>query len=178
LRKGFAEDLLLLGKVIRPHGLKGLLRIASYAQSAQSFLKAGSVYLKPCAGREQNFKVISVQPLGKNFLMKLEGISSLAQAEPYGGAEIRIRRESLGPGAAGEYFWADIVGLKVYTENGKYLGEIAHIFNNGSHDIYVLKQDDQERLIPAVHAAVKAIDPEHGKMIVSEREALPDSNEI
>jgi len=178
LKQGFAEGLLLLGKVIRPHGLKGLLKIASYAQSAQSFLRAGSVYLRPRSGGERNFKLLSVQPGGKNFLMKLEGLTTIDQAEPYIGAEILIHRESLEPGDAGEYFWADMIGLKVYTESGKYMGEIASIFNNGGHDIYVLKHAGRERLIPAVHSVVKAIHPEQGEMIVVEMEETPDSNEI
>lgn len=178
MQQGFREGLLLLGKVIRPHGLKGLLKIASYARSAQSFLQAGSVCLRPRSGGEQAFKLLAVQPSGKNLLMKLEGLTTIDQAEPYSGAEIFVQRESLGPVADGEYFWADIIGLQVYAENGKYLGEITSLFNNGSHDIYVLKQAGRERLIPAVHSVVKAIQPELGKMVVVEMEETADSNEI
>jgi 16S rRNA processing protein RimM len=178
LIKGFAEDLLLIGKVIRPHGLKGLLKIGSYAQSEESFLRAGFVFLKTSAGRKQGFKILSVQPSGKNFLLKLEGLSTLDQAEPYRGAEILIDRKTLGADNPEEYFWADIIGLKVYADSGKYLGTIAHIFNNGSHDIYVIKDDEQERLIPAVRPRVKEIRLQEGKMIVFEMEEMPDLNEI
>ena len=75
------ENLLLVGKVIRPHGLGGHFKIYSYAQSEESFLKAGYIFLKSDPEEFHEYKIISVKPLKNIFLMKLEGVDSLEEAE-------------------------------------------------------------------------------------------------
>ena len=94
------ENLLLIGKIARPHGLDGLLRIRSYAQSEESFLNAGTVFLRRVSGELHDYKVISVKPHKNIFLMKLEGLSSLEDAERNRGAMILIRKASFWIGSS------------------------------------------------------------------------------
>ncbi|MEE9421333.1 MAG: ribosome maturation factor RimM, partial [Desulfatiglandaceae bacterium] len=105
-------SLLLVGKVMRPHGLEGVLRISSYADSERSFLDSGSVFLRSVSGEIREYPVKAVRPHKKNFLMELEGLTSIDQAEEYRGAEILIRRDTL-VREEDEYFWFELLGLKV-----------------------------------------------------------------
>ena len=75
------EDLLLIGKVIRPHGLKGLLKIESYAESPETFLIAGKLFLKGPSGETVEHGVASITPGSKSFLLKLDGLDTLEQAK-------------------------------------------------------------------------------------------------
>jgi len=178
LSKVSQENLLLLGKVIRPHGLDGLLRIRSYAQSEESFLNAGTVFIKSGSGEASEHRIIFIRPHKKIFLLKLEGLSSLDDAERLRGAEILIRKYSAGNGNGQEYYWYELIGLRVYLDGGKYIGTVKQILPTGSNDIYVVREGRKEYLIPAIHDVVKEIDLADQRMIISEMEGLLDLNDV
>ena len=172
------ENLLLIGEVIRPHGLEGVLRIWSYAQSEKSFLDLGTIFLKSASGEISEYTVLSINPHKNIFLMKLRGLNSIEEAEKYRGAEILIKRDSLKDKAEDEYFWHELIGLRVHLNTGKYLGIVEHILPTGSNEIYVVREGDKEVLIPAIHDVVEEIDLKNRRIIVSEIEGLLDLNEV
>ena len=172
------ESLLLVGKVIRPHGLRGLLRVWSYSQSEESFLRGGTIFLKADPEKIHERRVISVTPHKNFFLMELEKLESLEDAERFRGAEIFIRKDKLRRRAKDEYFWFELIGLEVYLRSGLYLGILEEILETGSNDIYVIRGGEKELLIPAVHDVVKQIDLEKKKMIIDEMEGLFNINEV
>jgi 16S rRNA processing protein RimM len=177
LSEGFSEKLLLVGTVIRPHGLGGLLRVRSYAESEKTFMSAGIVSLKLGSGETHEYKVLSVVPHKNVLLMKMEGLSSLEAAEKYRGAAVLIRKDSLSRGAEDEYYWHELIGLRVYLNTGEFIGTIKHILPTGSNDIYVVQEGKGEVLIPAIHDVVKEIDLDNQRMIIAEMEGLFDLNE-
>ena len=172
------EDLLLVGKVIRPHGLAGLLRIWSYADSEASFTDAETVFLETPAGGCHPFEIEAIRPHKNFYLMKLNGLTSLEQAEAYRGAGIYIRKPAHEAEEEGTYFWHELIGLEVYLHTGEYVGELKHIFPTGGNDIYVVQKDEKEVLIPAIHDVVKEIDLENRRMVIFEMEGLLDLNEV
>lgn len=178
MSKASPEDLLLVGKVIRPHGLAGLIRIWSYAQTEESFLNAGTVFLKSDRDEIQEYRILTVKPHGTVFLMELDGLTSLEDAKRFRGAEILIRKDSLRCESEDEYFWFELIGLKVYLNTGRYIGILRDILETGSNDIYVVREGDAEFLIPAIHEVVEEIDLENKKMIIAEMEGLLDLNEV
>ena len=105
------DNLLHVGKVIRRHGFRGLLRVWSYAQSETLYQKAGAVYLKPLTGELYEYNVISLRPHKNIYLMELDGICSGDEAEKYRGAEIFVRKNALTL-REDEYYWDDLLGLK------------------------------------------------------------------
>ncbi len=172
------QDLLEIGRVIRPHGLAGLLRIRSYAQSEETFLSAETVYLRTRSGDIREYAVESVRSQKGMPLMKLGGLCTLEAAEKYRDAEILIRRDALRREHEDEFFWYELIGLSVYLRSGVYLGTIEQILPTGSHDIYVARLGKKEILIPAVHEIVEEIDIGNRKMIISEVEGLFDLNAV
>lgn len=169
--------MLLVGKVIRPHGLEGLLRIRSYARSENSFMDAGTLYLRSVSGEIHTHVVSSVRPHKNIFLMKLEGLESIHDAEKFRDADIFISKETL-TREEGEFFWFELLGLEVYLDTGEHLGSISQIISAGCNDVYVVKKETNETLIPATYEVVKDIDLENGKMIISAIEGLLDLNEV
>jgi len=172
------ENLLLVGKVIRPHGLEGLLRIWSYAQSERSFLNAGTVFLKLDPEETHGYTVISIRPHKNVFLMELDGLSSIEEAEQCRGAEIFIRKDTLKRENEDEYFWFELIGLRVFLNTGRYVGTLRDILTTGSNDIYVVRDGKTESMIPAIHDVVEEIDLENNRMIISEIEGLFDIDEV
>lgn len=173
----FPEALLLIGRVIGPHGVRGLLKIESYAHSEDTLLTAGRIYLKQSSGKISEYEIVSAVPHKGGALIRLEGLDSREQAEPYCGAEILIRKAAVSRDDD-EYFWHELIGLRVYLETGRYLGTVEEIVSTAANDIYVVREGKEEFLIPAIHDVVKTIDLENGKMILSEVEGLLDLNEV
>lgn len=167
-----------MGKVVRPHGKEGVLRIKSYAQSEASFLDAGKVILRSGSGETRGYTVSSVRPHKNIVLLKLEGLNTLEEAEKYRGAAILIEKDTLLRAGEDEYFWQELMGLQVYLSGGEYVGTIKHILPTGSNDIYVVQEGKREVLIPAIHDVVKEIDLINNRMIISEVEGLLDLNEV
>jgi 16S rRNA processing protein RimM len=177
LPQASSGSLLLVGMVIGPHGLGGLLRIWAYAGSAASFLDAGSVFLRSVSGEIQEYTVTDIRPHKKAFLMKLKGLRSIDEAAEYKGADIFISKEAVGRSDE-EYFWYELLGLKVYLDTGQYVGTISQIISTKAHDIYVVKEGDKEVCIPAIYEVVREIDVANKKMVISALEGLLELNEV
>ena len=177
MSKVFPEALLLIGRVIGPHGVSGLLKIQSYAHSEDTLLTAGRVYLRKSPEKISEYEILSAVPHKGGSLIRLEGLDSRDQAEPYRDAEILIRKAAVSRDGD-EYFWHELIGLKVYLETGRYLGIVKDILPTAANDIYVVREGREEFLIPAVYDVVKVIDLESGKMIISEVEGLLDLNAV
>ena len=178
MNKGSPEDLILAGKVERPHGLDGRLRVRSYLESEKSFLRSGTIYLKPRSGGTRAYTVSSVRPYKNTFLLTLKGLDTLKEAEEYRGASLFIERDTLVHKENNEYFWVELIGLKVYLETGEYIGTVHHILPTGANDVYVVREGENEVLIPAIHDVVKEVNLEKGEMIIAEMEGLLDLNEV
>ena len=100
-------------------------------------------------------------------LLKLQGIEDMTMAEKYKGCYIRIHRKDTRPLEEGEYFIADIIGSDVYTDTDQYLGKVEDIYNTGSNDIYVVKDElGKQILLPAIKDVLLDIDVEKQKVIV------------
>ena len=177
LNSALSDNFLVLGKVIRPHGLEGLLRVWSYARSEASFIDAEEIYLRSDSGKLHGYRVLSVRPHKNILLMNLEGLDSIDQAEELRGAEILAKYETI-PREEGEYFWGELIGLNVFLDTGAYLGVIARIIPTGSNEIYVVKTGEKEIFIPATYEVVQEIDLENGRVTISAMEGLLDLNEV
>jgi len=172
-----AGNLLLIGKVLRPHGLEGLLRVRSFARSEASFRQTSEVLVRPAGGEIHACKVVSANPHKNIILMKLEGVNSLEEAEKLREAEVLIPTEAI-PREEGEYFWHELIGLKVFQNTGEYIGDISRIIPAGGGEIYVVGRGKKEILVPATYEVVKEIDLEKGTMTISPMEGLLNLNDF
>ena len=177
MRKVYSEDLLLIGKVIRPHGMKGLVRIESYAESPDTFLNAGEVFLEASSGQTVKHGVIAVTPGRKFLLLHLDGVDSLDKAEAYRGGNIYVQRGKLSR-KSDEYFWFELIGLPVYLDTGARIGTIRQILPAPGHDIFVVQEGEKEILIPAVRDVIKDVDLERERVVITGMEDLIGLNEV
>jgi len=168
------RDLILIGHVIRPQGITGLLRIVSYAQSRETFLQAGSVFLDKAQNELEEREVIDIRPHGSLYLLRLSGLNLIDQAEIFRGAGIYIRKDSLIKSDEDEFFYYELLGLDVYLITGQYLGVLKEIFPTGGNDVYVVESQGKEFLIPAIHQVVKEINIPQKRMVISPIKGLLD----
>ncbi|MBW2093695.1 MAG: 16S rRNA processing protein RimM [Deltaproteobacteria bacterium] len=172
------HSLLPVGKVLRPHGLRGQLKISAYARSDATFLRADTIFLRDRTGKLTEFTIASARSMKSGYIVELEELSSLTDAERYRDADILVRKNALPRKEEDEYFWYELLGLDVFLESGEYLGPISDIIATGSNDIYVIKRGKSELLIPGTHEIIKNIDLERGKMMIHPIDGLLDLHEI
>jgi 16S rRNA processing protein RimM len=168
------NKLVLIGKVTGTHGIKGQLRVVPYSGDADSILSQRILVLKGNKGESDVFNVINSSVHGKKILITLESYCGINQVEHLVGREVFVKREQLPELPDDEFYWCDLIGLKVITTKGECLGELQGIFAAGDNDIYVVKAGEREYLIPAVEDIVTDINLSEGVMTVDPPEGLLD----
>jgi len=104
----------------------------------------------------------------------LKGFDNINQVLSLSGREVYVRRDQFPELPEDEFYWCDLLGLDVQTEDGETLGELVDIFETGSNDVYVVKAGDREILIPATDEVVLAVNLDDKKMIIRPPDGLLD----
>jgi 16S rRNA processing protein RimM len=172
------EDLLTIGKIVSTHGLRGKLRVISYDESNEIFSTQRIFYVKDIKGSLKEYTLINIEPHKKVLLLEFDGISSINEAKELIGAYILINKSRLSPLPEDEYYWFEIIGIKVFTDGGTLLGEVDRIIQTGSNDVYVVCDKKKEYLIPAINDVITKIDVNNRVMIVHPIEGLFGDDEI
>lgn len=164
----------LLGKISATHGIKGQLRVTVYSGDFKTILTLTSLMLKGTDGNMKSLQLSSAAVHGKKVIIGFSGYDNIDQALPLVGHELYAYREQMPALEEGEYYWCDLLGLRVETDRGEFLGNLADIIATGSNDVYVVKEGEREYLIPALEDVVVDIDLDAGIMKVSPPEGLLD----
>lgn len=162
---------ILIGRVVGVHGIRGGLKLASYAESLDVFAAGCRLLAVSPTGTQDTVEVLETRPQGRSAVMFLRGVTDRSRAETLVGCELFIERHRLPELPDGTYYWADLIGLDVY-DGGRRLGSIRSIFATGSHDVYVVACGDRELLLPATRAVVRQVDLEGRRMDVAVPEGL------
>jgi 16S rRNA processing protein RimM len=167
------DNLILMGKVTATHGIKGQLRVVPYSGMADNLLHCEHLLLRDPKGLVNKFEVASVAIHGKKLLLTLKGFSGINQVLHFVGSEILLNKEQLAQPEDDEYYWHDLIGMKVVTTDGTDLGILDSIIETGSNDVYVAVAKGKEYLIPAFSDTV-SIDVQARIMTVTPFEGLFD----
>jgi len=168
-----ADNLILMGKIAATHGIKGQLRIIPYSGSADNFLLCKSLFVRDTKGKLEQFNVTSTAVHGKKILVTLQEYTEINQVLHLVGSEVLLDKEQLAEPEDGEYYWNDLIGMKVVTTDGVDLGILDSIIETGSNDVYVAVLNGREFLIPALSDTV-SIDVQAKLMTVTPFEGLFD----
>lgn len=145
--------------------MKGWLKVYANTEKKENILAYQPWYVERNKVR-QAVKLKAGKPHGKTIIVHLEGVDDRNEAELWVGSDIYIRPDQLPELNEDEYYWSDLIGLKVVSVEGDDFGVIDHLLETGANDVIVVK-GDRERLIPYVTGqVVKAVDLKENKMIV------------
>jgi len=147
-----------LGKIIKTRGLKGCLKVVSYAENNDVFLNFEYLYLRTPAGDIAKFDIAKINLSGRFLFIELRGIDNREKAQALLNCTLLVPRSFYPEPAENEYYWHDLVGLEVVSANGSCLGRIESIFPTPGHDIYVCRKEGREYLLPATTKVIKNID--------------------
>ena len=152
---------ILLGRVLGALGLRGEVRIESWTEPRDAIFRYQPWTLRDAQGNERQCSGVRGRDTGKHVLAVFPEVSDRDAAEALQGLEIHVPRSALPAAAPGEYYWADLEGLRVRTVDGIELGTVSHLFSTGANDVLVARDDERERMIPFVQPQyITAIDLE------------------
>ena len=161
-----------LGQIVNVKGLKGEVKVNPFTENIERFEELKTVLIK-FKNENKEFEIEKVGYHKNQVILKFKGINTVEEAEKLRNSYILIDRNDLEPLEEGVYYITDLLGLEVYTEDGTLLGKVDDIYNTGTNDIYVVKDDlGKQKLLPGIPEVLKNVDLEHGKIIVNLIEGL------
>ena len=155
-----------IGQIVNTFGIKGMVKVKPFTDDITRFDRLKKVYIENKTVKKE-YEIEEVKYHKDMVLIKFKGIESPEDANLLRDTYLLVDREEEQPLEEGTYYIVDMIGLDVYTEEGELLGKLEDIFNTGSNDIYVVKDElGKQILLPAISDVIKQIDMENRKMIV------------
>lgn len=166
--------LITIGKVLKPHGVKGELKIEPHTDHPDRFKKLSRVFLVSPRGEQKECRVKAVRYQDQAPLVLLEGYDAPETAKGFNGWLVQIPEEEAVPLPEGSYYWFELVGMEVESETGEKLGAITDIFQTGSNDVYVVRSGRREIYLPATKEVVRQVDRKAKRMVIHVLDGLLD----
>ncbi len=173
MKKRARSNFLVLGRVRKPHGLKGEVSINSYAESPLIFKKLKRVFLRLNNLPPKEYQIFKFREHGKFVLLRLKDVLDRDQAEMLRGAEILALRDEV-PKEEDEIFFEDIIGCSVFLPDMTYVGVVKDVKRYPQEIWEILDNEENEILFPAVEEFVIKLNIENREIIIDPPPGLLD----
>ena len=156
-----------IGQIVNTFGVKGMVKVKPFTDDIKKrFDNLKKVYIQNKNTRKE-YEIEEVKYHKEMVLIKFKGIENPEDANLLRNYYLVVDRDKEEPLEEGTYYIVDMIGLEVYTDEGKKLGILDDVFNSGSSDIYVVKNElGKQILLPAIEDVIKNIDMENKRIIV------------
>lgn len=156
------EEFFQVGIVSSTHGVKGEVKVYPTTDDPRRFKRLKGVIAD--TGKERIALEIEGVKFFKQFvILKFKGIDTLNDVEKYRKASLFVARENAVRLNKNEYFIADLMGLRVFDDDGEEIGILREVMETGANDVYVIDmKDGRELLLPAIRQCVLDVNIEEG----------------
>ena len=160
------EQLLRVGVISSTHGVRGEVKVYPTTDDVNRFKKLKNVVLD--TGKEHlKLEVSGVKFYKNQVILKFKGIDNINDIEKYKGKDLLVNREDAVALEENENYVADLIDLKVVTDEGQVLGVLTEVMETGANDVYVVETEDgKELLLPAIRDCILDVDLETEVMTV------------
>ncbi|MBR3255288.1 MAG: 16S rRNA processing protein RimM [Clostridia bacterium] len=161
-----------IGQIVNTFGIKGQVKVVPFTDDITRFDYLKKVYIVNKKLRKE-VEVEDVKYHKDMVLLKFKGLEKIEDVEIYKNCYLEIDRKDAKPLEKGEYYIVDLIGLNVISDEGVILGKVDDIYNTGSNDIYVVKDElGKQLLLPGIKDVIKEVDLENQKIVVHLIEGL------
>ena len=158
------ENKLCIGKIVKPVGLKGSVKVVPNTENVNRFKKLKEVFIE-----NELVKVVHVSVAGEEkVLLTFENIDTCEKAETLRDKNLYVERDNAIELKKGEFFAVDLMGAKMYTEKDEYVGTITDIENYGANDILTFHNMGTVYTMAVVDKLFISFNREDKKLVVSE----------
>jgi len=162
----FAE-LVAIGRVVKPQGRRGEVAVEPLSDRPERFPGLRTAFVEAPDGGSREVTVAGCWPHKGRYVLKLEGVDSIDEAEAYRGRELRIPEEDLEPLPEGSYYHHQLRGLRVEQPGGADLGRVADLMETGAGaTVLVVQGPSGEHLVPLAEDFVREVDLSGGRLVV------------
>jgi len=160
---------LAIGQIVGPHGIRGEVKVAPLTDFPERFQNGAKVFLGAQTGTTDAVpaEITASRPHHDRWLILFAHIKDRNAAESLRDLYVLIPEEDAMPLGEHENYAHDLIGLAVYTVDGRPLGQITEILFTGANDVYVVRNASAEVLIPATREVVLSVDIAEGVMKVA-----------
>lgn len=169
------EKMFNVGKVVNTHGIRGEVKVLRISDFEERFTVGEQLYL--VKENEQPIQlIIDGHRINKGFdLIHFKGYDNINDVEHYKGSYLKIMESQLTDLAENEFYYYEIIGCEVYTNNAEKLGEISEVLSPGANDVWVVKRPKgKDLLIPYIKDVVMDVDIAAKKVVIEPMEGLLD----
>lgn len=160
------EQFFRVGVITTTHGVRGEVKVFPTTDDPQRFKKLKNVILDNGTER-RDLEITSVKFFKNLVILKFKGLDNINDVEKYKKADLLVTRENAVPLEEGEYFIADLIGLKAASDEGEDLGTLTDVIQTGANDVYVFsKEGVQDLLVPKIADCIKEVNLEEGTILV------------
>lgn len=170
-----ADEFILVGGVVKPHGIRGEFCMLSYADSPSLFDAVDTLYLRDGTRPPEPFSIASWREHKGFILVTARGVTDRDQAEALRGREVLVREADLPDPDEGEHYLYQMIGCRVILADRTEVGELKGFYETGEQDTWVIVNDaGTEILLPAVPEFVRDVDLDEGIILIEPPEGLLD----
>ncbi len=165
-------ELLRLGVVTGPQGLRGEIKLRGEDPDFSVLLEHDELFIQPAGGVPRACRILRRSSLRGNLVVKLTGLDSLEAVQDLTGAAVLVDLKRLSVLPQGAYYWHQLRGLRAVDKQDGELGTLDKLFSTAAHDIYVINGPYGEVMIPAVAPFITEIDLAAGRILFDLPEGL------
>ncbi len=155
------DRLIVVGKALKPIGLKGELKIYPYTETPDIFKDFPFLFFE-----EERYEVAKTRIHQNLVVVSLKNVQTLEGAKKLTGKIVKTSSRFFPPPEDGEFFWHELIGLSVFDTQGARLGEVKSLLRTSAHDVLEIQTGKKELLIPFIDEIVKSIDVEQSQIII------------
>lgn len=171
------SDDVAIGQIVKPHGVRGDVRVRSLSDVPGRFESLRHATLLPPSGPPVITSVRSVRPAGDAYIVGFDAFSTPEDAARFRGALITVPHDPAAPRQPNEWYQCDLVGLTVRTEAGEAVGVLQEVIETPGHAVFVIRKGAHEVLVPATRAIVASVDLDTRLMTIRPVPGLLDQDD-
>ena len=169
------KQYLEVGKVVATHGVKGMVRIQYWTDSAEFLCNFNKLYTKDDGS--EFLKVKRITPHKNVVLAEFYDITDIEEAEKYRNKVLYVNRDDVDLDE-GRYFISDLIGLSVFdTDSKKPLGIITDVFSTGANDVWQITNGGKDYLVPAIDEVIASVDIDDEKALIKPMKGIFDDED-
>ncbi|MBI5919373.1 MAG: ribosome maturation factor RimM [Nitrosomonadales bacterium] len=150
--------MVVMGKIVAAHGIQGWVKIQPFTEYLDSLNDYDHWWLGAEKSPWREFELLDCAVHGKVLVARLAGCDDRNASEKLKGLLVAVPRKDLPEADEGEYYWSDLIGLRVLNLAGDELGVVDSLLETGANDVLVLKSGSGELLIPFIKQVVDKVD--------------------
>ncbi|MCT2534500.1 ribosome maturation factor RimM [Aquibacillus koreensis] len=168
------DKLYNVGKIVNTHGIKGEVKVIRITDFEERFQKGQQLFFVGKGSNEVIALTVAAHRKHKNFdLLQFESYNSINEVEPFKEGMLKVHHDQMEPLDEGNYYYHEIIGCKVVTQDGDELGVIKEILAPGANDVWVVKRDNQkDLLVPYIEDIVKSVNVKEKMIVIEPMEGL------